>query len=232
MHPVRPHSHFLLRQPPLHVKNLLPVSGLAVAASAAFFALSPSPAQAACFGAGNNPCSTFDPTTVSTPGDPLATSGIAKFTSSTVIAGLDYARLNINVVNFSGSPFTLTNFKLTNNQPGFGVINLPNATVSASGFVTGLPWTLVPTLAPGSTFDSIVSKLSFEIPAGVALGTTINVRLQYAADTDANDAQTSSATNVFSTTSSAPAPGPLPLLGAGVAFKFSRKLRRRTMQAV
>ena len=80
---------------------------------------------------------------------------------------------------------------------------------------------------------SPLSKLSFTIPAGAAtLGATITARIQYQ---DAAETQLlTSGGNFFATGDGGGAgvPGPLPLLGAGAAFGFSRSMRRRIAQSV
>lgn len=84
-----------------------------------------------------------------------------------------------------------------------------------------------------STLNFANSKLSLRIPAGVApAGATLEARIQYRS---VNQAQLNSSGGNFLTTSAPPSdtvPGPLPLMGAGLGFAFSRRLRGRIRSSV
>ena len=86
-----------------------------------------------------------------------------------------------------------------------------------------------------ATLDTNISKLNFadsllslRIPAGVAPeGATLEARIQYRS---INQAQLNSSADNFRTVALGQkdtVPGPLPIMGAGLGFAFSRRLRGR-----
>lgn len=198
-----------------------PRLGCVVAGAAALGCLAVVPvpeARAACIG-GNDACTTFTPSTVSTP------AGVGAFTgtgSAIVSDPFTQAQIRFAVSNFTGSPFTISGISLAG--PGIGApislgsVNVTGNSTFATGFVN------LTTPVTSFNFDPS-SKISFTIPAGVVnVGATIGASIRYmSADPNNNYIVTSS--QGFSTT--AVVPGPLPLVGAGVAFGFSRRLRRR-----
>ncbi len=184
-------------------------------------------ARAACSG-GNNICATFDPGSAST------VSGIGGFTgtftppfgSPPSSYDLSKVRAQFAVSNYTGAGFTLTGISLT----GQGIsTTLPLANLAIPG--NSAPGT--PFLTSFSNLDSSISNptlfnfsgstISFTIPTGLNLGTTITASIQYQSADGSGQSTTSG--NPFITTASVP--GPLPLLGAGVAFSFSRSMRKR-----
>lgn len=74
------------------------------------------------------------------------------------------------------------------------------------------------------TYTSTDTGTSAQSPTLVGFGTQIWVRDTYVSTVASPSGQVTGITNTFM---SAPVPGPLPVLGAGAAFGFSRKLRRR-----
>jgi hypothetical protein len=203
--------------------------GLAVSAAAASSLLFGATAKAACIG-GDTTCGSFDPTTVSTPSLTAGTFG-----TSGTSAGTDYSHaiLYAEVSGFSGSAFNLSAFSLTGNGitsslAGFGNINISGNGPAFSSSV------LLDTSVMTVNFTQ--STLSFSIPSGVSPGTSLILRIRYM-----NNSNPLTASQVATTTvglqqtasgGSAGVPGPLPLLGAGAAFSFSRKARKRILQSV
>ena len=185
------------------------------------------PSHAACIG-GNSTCTSFDPTSSSQP------TLISGFGDPQSIAGLDRVRILFTVSNYVGPSFNLTNIIVQGNNfsTPFGPTAAGSVTIPSNGG-TGLFSTvelLGYTFPNGSTSTTANSKLSFTIPAGLSNGTTIVARTQYV-NSDLTRIETSSL-NPFTTVARTPVPGPLPLLGAGAAFTFSRKLRRRVKSLV
>lgn len=78
-------------------------------------------------------------------------------------------------------------------------------------------------------FTSTDTGTSAQSSALVGYGTQIWVRDTYVSTANAPAGQVTGITNTFMSTA---VPGPLPVLGAGAAFGFSRKLRRRIKAAV
>lgn len=82
--------------------------------------------------------------------------------------------------------------------------------------------------------NGIIVAYNFSIPLGTALDFSAesdSYALYYDYDTDYNDYNDISSAggigNIFSSPGPAPVSGPLPLLGAGAAFAWTRRLRRR-----
>jgi hypothetical protein len=80
-------------------------------------------------------------------------------------------------------------------------------------------------------FTSTDSNSSTEPTALVGFGSQIWVTDSYTSTASLPNGQITGITNTFMTAVN-PVPGPLPLLGAGAAFGFSRKLRRRIKSVV
>lgn len=204
----------------LMILSRLSQSGLkfAVVGAAALgcVALMPVPeVKAACLG-GDGICSTFNPGTASTPTD------VGNFNN--VVAGtFTKAKVQFNLSNFTGSPFSLTGISIKGDGIT-GSLSFGNVPFNADGnFETGFVNLTTPISASTVNFSN--SSISFTIPGGLINdGAVLEASLQYS---PANGSIPASAfsTPAFITTASVP--GPLPLVGAGVAFGFSRKLRRR-----
>lgn len=205
----------------------------AVVAGAGFcLAFSAPSAQAACLPTDpSSTCTTFDPSTPST------LSGYANFAGQFAPPvppddnKYNEARVQFRFGGSWTSPFSISGISLT----GDGIttsLSTPNKTIStptndyddnSTGWVT-----LNNTV---SSLDFARSTLSFVIPAGVAApGATIESRIQYQS---INTSQlNSSSGNSLSTARGTAVPGPLPVLGTGVALGFSRRLRSRIRLAV
>jgi hypothetical protein len=198
--------------------RLVALRGLLASLAVGAVALQTPEVQAACIG-GNSVCTTFDPTTTSTPTD------VGGFTGSgNNAATYDKAKLRIT---FTGTPVPLTfsNFFLK----GQGItssLSFGNLTATTSGLRAESAFITLNNSVSGNVLDFSQNTVSFDIPSGVSLGSSLTIDVQYA-DTLENNVNTS--VNDFTTTASSPpaVPGPLPLLGAGAAFGFSRTLRKR-----
>lgn len=199
----------------------------AVAGSGVLLAFSTSSAQAACLPTDpSSTCATFDPATPST------LSGYDQFTGqfSPPVPPNDnrynQARVQFRFGGSWTSPFQISGISLT----GDGIttsLSAPNKTINtptndyddnATAWIT-----LNSTV---SSLDFANSTLSFVIPGGVAAGgATLESRIQYRS---INTSQlNSSSGNSMSTARGTMVPGPLPILGSGVAFGLSRRIRRR-----
>lgn len=199
--------------------------GLAVAGAAALacaVAIPVTEVKAACLG-GDGVCSTFNPSTVSTP---TSVGGFTGSANASVSDPFTRALVRFNISNFTGSPFTLSDISIEG--PGINAsLPSPKATLSITGngnFSTS--FFALDTNLSSVNFSS--SKISFTIPSGVGNGVTISSLIRYASALPDQNFSTVSQTG-FTTT--ADVPGPLPLVGAGVAFGFSRRLRRRITSA-
>lgn len=177
-------------------------------------------------------CLTFDPLTDSNLSD---RSGFTGEFSPPATPGNAYNQVRIQF-RFTGAwttPFVLANLGLK----GDGIttdLALPDKTISFastdfddnSSFWGSLDTNI-------STLNFANSKLSLRIPAGVApAGAKLEARIQYRS---INEAQLNSSGGNFLTVSAPPSdtvPGPLPLMGAGLGFAFSRRLRGRIRSSV
>jgi MYXO-CTERM domain-containing protein len=203
--------------------------GIAAAAAASAPVFFQAPAQAGCLPT-DGTCTTFDPTTTSNP------TGVGGFSGTFSPSGFQYSKARVQFA-ISGT-FTPANFPITGIK------------ITGNGITTELPLTLplnVGFIGPGfdsnqtnfvdlnslvSNLDFASSTISFSIPTLVASsGATISARIQYS---DAGGTNINTTGTDFVTTVSdpgTPTPGPLPLLGAGAAFGFSRRLRSRVRLA-
>lgn len=146
----------------------------------------------------------------------------------------------------SADPVTLTNLQWSNSQNGSyspllaGSLSLGTNSVASYSVIQGPTSTGNAPVPTGSPF-----WIQYTIPAGLVAGTSVNVQLlsnnDINLDTNGNLSNTGS-NGFYSDTrtnlsaippdpSTDPAPGPLPLLGAGAAFGVSRRLRRRIKAA-
>jgi hypothetical protein len=199
----------------------------AVAGSGVLLAFSTPSAQAACLP--NDPsstCTTFDPAT------PSSLSGYDQFSGQfsppvpPEANRYNQARVQFKFTGSWTSPFDITGISLT----GDGI----TSTLSAANLTINTPtndfddnrtaWLTLDSNVSSLDFEN--STLSFVIPGGVAdAGATIESRIQYRS---INTSQlNSSSGNFLSTARGTTVPGPLPILGSGVAFGLSRRLRRR-----
>jgi hypothetical protein len=180
--------------------------------------LSAQEARAACIG-GDSVCTTFDPTTASTP------TGVGGFTGGgNALATYTKAKLRLT---FTGTttPQTFSNFLLS----GQGIttpLTFGNLTASTSGTRVESAFVNLDSSVSGGSLNFSQNTISFQIPAGIALGSSLIVDIQYA-DALENNINTSVADFTTTAATSSSVPGPLPLLGAGAAFGFSRTLRKR-----
>lgn len=195
--------------------------------------LMPAPeAKAACLEStgtlgspGYNPCATFNPGTTSVVTDYQDFSG--SFGTPTALSpAVQFAQVSFQVSNLS-TPFSFDSITLSG--PGlipsplsFGSVNIASATSFFSSSIISLG----SSLSSGNFGDY---KLSFSIPGGVVPdGSVIDLDLAFCSASNCTAGagkQFVSSTRFGALT--AEVPGPLPLMGAGVAFGFSRKLRRR-----
>lgn len=204
---------------------------VAVAGSGFYLAFSAPSAQAACLPTDpSSTCTTFDPST------PSSLSGYDNFAGqfSPPVPPLDnrynQARVQFRFGGSWTSPFSISGISLT----GDGIttsLSAPDKTInSPTNDYDDNSTAWVNLNSNVSTLDFDRSTLSFVIPGGVAdPGATIESRIQYRS---INGSQlNSSSGNSLSTARDTRVPGPLPVLGGGVALGFSRRLRRRIQLA-
>jgi hypothetical protein len=214
----------------------LSIAGLVVAAAASSaFAFGAAPAKAACLPSDPSAtCSTFDPSTASKVGNYAGFTGTLTPPPSSPLA---QARVQFSFVGTWNTSFNISGISLQGDGIT-GSLSFSDVTVSSSPSAFSSNTTawvnLSTTIASVDFAANPLSKLSFTIPAGAATsGATITARIQYQ---DAAETQLlTSGGNILSAATGgggAGVPGPLPLLGAGAAFGFSRSMRRRIAQSV
>jgi hypothetical protein len=214
----------------------LSIAGLVVAAAASSaFAFGAAPAKAACLVGGSTVCTTFDPSSASS-----VTSRTGFIGTQTPSTPYNKARVAFRVTGTGITLPTITGISLT----GDGISTSLNAfgplSITSLGTWIATPWLQLTGGSPTGSLASLdyaLSSLSFTIPAltGAVSGNTVEARIQYI-DNDETQLNTSGG-NFLTTADVTPAPssgvpGPLPLLGAGAAFGFSRSMRRRIAQSV
>ena len=208
----------------------LSIAGLVVAAAASSaFALGAPPAKAACTGSSGTEttCNKFDPSSSTT--IELLGYGDAGFAASTGVRSIVFGSNNIGagVWNFSPSPITISNIEYSfDNGSSWSTTNINTSVTLASNSTSG---NIVTADLPGATSSTIGSnkfRLKFTVP-GVT--TSNNGFLYTLASAYGNGVQQQTRfTEAEAITSPATGtPGPLPLIGAGMAFGFSRRLRSR-----
>ena len=205
----------------------LAVSGALAGLTAGAVVFQTPKAQAACIG-GNSACTTFDPSSITSP------TGISGFSGTFNPTQYTYSRAHIQfqLTGAWATPFTISGIKLT----GQGIatqLSFSNKTIAdlIDPSFDGNQTAFINLDTPLSSLDFSQNTISFDLPPGIApIGATISARIQYSDSTGAN---INSSNNSFLTTSADPSsvPGPLPLLGAGAAFGFSRTLRKRIKSA-
>jgi hypothetical protein len=213
----------------------LSIASLVVAAAAcSAFAFNVAPAKAAC-SPSNAVCTSFDPTQVANVVDYTGFAGSLtppagssnQLTKAKVLfdfAGTWNPTFSITGISLSGPGITgslsFSDVTLsTYNDPDFAETNLAALTTALTTVNFG-------TASPSP-------KLTFTIPAGAAsAGASLTATIQYR-NTNGQQVLTSG-NNLVATASggTAAVPGPLPLLGAGAAFAFSRRLRSRIVKSV
>ena len=185
--------------------------------------------QAACIG-GDSVCTTFDPSSASNP------TNIGGFDGGLVLptgGQLNRFRVNFTIAGYTGPSFNLTNI-LVQGDGITGSLAVPNVTASGNGTFVSSYVSLTTALTQTQQLNYLNSRISFTIPAGISLGTAITAELFYAstAETGGIPANSITSGNDFVTTATmSSVPAPLPLLGAGAAFGFSRTLRKRIKAA-
>ena len=213
--------------------GLLLSSGVAVGASVA-------PAHAECRPTDPSAtCLTFNPLTESNVANRGGFTG--EFTPpSGPLNAYGEVRLQFRFTGAWTTPFTLDNLKVK----GDGVSNgsclggcplaIPDKIIN---FATNdyddnnSAWAILDT--PINQLNFANSKIWLQIPDGVAPdGATLEARIQYRS---LNQAQLNSSGSNFLTRAFIPSsdvPGPLPIMGAGLGFAFSRRLRGRIRASV
>lgn len=142
----------------------------------------------------------------------------------------------------ASSPITLTNLKFSNSQSGpFNTLLSGSLALGANGVMS---YSAIQGPTGSATSPNPLGTpfwVQYDIPAGLAAGETVSVRLASNNDNAQNvsgDLTTASGNNFYTdirintaalapNPSSSAVPGPLPLLGAAAAFSASRRLRRR-----
>jgi hypothetical protein len=210
----------------------LSIAGLVVAAAASSaFAFGAAPVKAGCLSAnvGTN-CATFSQASPSNAIDGAYTDGVfsgnntlsrIKFYHDGITTGLPITLTDIAYSFDGGSTWDTTNLSATSYvlQPSY------TSDASALNLLTGDV-----TYTPTSNF-----QLRFTIPTNPALAPTLSDIYSYVRNTGTAGATPQTQTRIHQLivpASTVATPGPLPLLGAGVAFTFSRTVRKRIRQAV
>lgn len=185
-------------------------------------------AQAACIG-GNSVCTTFDPSSTTHVVDYAGFSGTFDPADPFVY---EQARVQFQLTGtWAPTPFVISGIAIQ----GDGIatsLSFSNKTISDNTAVIfddiQTSWVNLNTSVGAVNF--VNSKISFTFPGGTApAGGKITARIQYR--DIANIQLNTSAGPFVSTATGASVPGPLPLLGAGAAFGFSRTLRKRIKDA-
>lgn len=170
-------------------------------------------ANAACL---DTSCSTFDSRT-------LTSVSNSSFTgSASSKPNFNTATVRFAITGTWNQPFTISGITLT----GDGIASpLAFNDVTFNGAPNNRTTNELAISLPGGTFDFANSTINFIFQPNATnfnSGATISARLRYFDNADPEDSLVS--TNDFISTS---VPGPLPLLGIGASFGFSRKLRKR-----
>jgi hypothetical protein len=210
----------------------LSIAGLVVAAAASSaFAFGAAPARAACLPSDpSSICATFNPSTTTN------IQGYDAFTGAfTPPVPYTKARVQFAFTGAWTTPFTISNISITGDgiTTGLSFANKTISDLTEPGFDAPHQTAYVDLNSSVNSFDFSNSTITFTFPGGVApLGGTISARIQYSS-ADGSQLNTSGG-NFLSTASGppVPTPGPLPILGAGAAFGFSRSMRRRIAQSI
>lgn len=193
------------------------------------------PSQAACKPSDPSAtCLTFDPLSVSNVDERKGFTGIFNPNiNSDPLNAYNQVRIQFKFTGAWTVPFTLSGLSLM----GDGItssLSLPDKIINFAtneyddNFST---WGDLDTNISSLNFAN--SKLSLQIPANFApAGATLEARIQYRS---INEAQLNSSSGNFFTKAVPPpdtVPGPLPIMGAGLGFAFSRRLRGRIRASV
>jgi hypothetical protein len=208
----------------------LSIAGLVVAAAASSaFAFGAAPAKAACLTAsvGTN-CATFSQASASNAVDFAYTDAV--FSSNNTLSRIKFYHDGIT----TGLPITLTNIAYSvNGGSSWLTTNLSSTSYTVQSSYTSdaaAPNLLTADFTYTPTADF---QLRFTIPTTPALSPGFSDIYSYVRNTSAGDTPQTQ-TRIHSLRINPPTaatPGPLPLLGAGAAFGFSRRLRTRVRTA-
>ena len=204
------------------VKKIILASAFATATAASIFVASP--VKAACLtGTAGNNCATFNGVGNSNVVYNAFTDGV--FKANTKITDISFDFIGITGV----FPITLSNLKYSFDDFATAGTTFNGDTYTATGAGVGSDILGGTVNAPGGVIGDNFA-VSFTIPAGTYTPTTGSrfIRMKVGSD-NATDTlpQDQTRLSVPVASPSAAVPGPLPLFGAGAAFGFSRKLRRR-----
>ena len=174
-------------------------------------------AKAACLNAG---CTDFDPTT-------STSVSYSDFIGGILDSDIDKLEVIFSSTGQFNTPFTITGLSIIADGTGSAnPIQIEDGTLSYSGSPTTS--NAIDVIQDASLKNFANATVFFTLPSGITginSGSSFTVSLRYFSTTN-GDADTSD--NNFTTVAQNNVPGPLPVLGAGAAFGFSRKLRRRT----
>jgi hypothetical protein len=216
------------------MKKFVLASSLAIASSAGI--LMSSPANAACVTAGpltTQSCTEFNAQSTSTTVDTFAYNDGGVIGADT-ITSIDFfsSILQPPSWTFSPTPINITSIEYSLNGGGsytssglaFTSLSLGSASFSSNAITSNIA------VAP-ITADSF--RLRYTIPGGLTSSNAgfLTARVGFNKPVTGPQSQTRSIqATAFDTPQTPGVPSPLPLLGAGAAFGFSRKLRRRIAQ--
>jgi hypothetical protein len=215
------------------MKKLFVASAFAIASATTLFVSSP--ARAACLQSNlpSTSCSLFNPTSPTTVTDGGFTDSVwiandritdISFTSAGITSGFNITLTGIEYSTNGGTSFTSSGLSST------------SYTITANGAAGTGTNLLTPINLPGAIGTNF--QLRYTIPSIPGLtpvdgtaGIVSFVRNQQITGPSFTPQTQSRTTNAY-IPPTVPTPGPLPLLGAGVAFTFSRTARKRIRQAV
>jgi len=216
------------------MKKFVLASSLAIASSAGI--LMSSPAKAACVTAGpgtTQDCTVFNAQTTATTVDTFAYND-GGVVGSTEITGISFfsSILTPPSFNFTPSPITLTGLAYSlDGGTNYITTGINTSVALASNSFTSSIFTGGTLTVPAITANSF--RLKFTIPGGLTSSNagflTAQVNFNKVGVGPQSQTRSIQAT-AFDTPNTSGVPSPLPLLGAGAAFGFSRKLRRRIAQ--
>lgn len=221
------------------------IAGLVVAAAASSaFAFGAAPARAACVTAGpqiSQNCLTFDSAATSTTLTAFGFSDLG-WIDGTSLTNLRFSANSTVLGSTDDWTFTPDPITISNIEYSFGWTGNAGTTTWTQ---IGLKSKSV-SLASGSTSVNAITGTNSagSIAKGSAFGNTFAVRFTVPTTTSSNNGQigvrvgntgapagNQTQTRLYTATTSSPpatgTPGPLPLIGAGAAFGFSRRLRSR-----
>jgi hypothetical protein len=216
------------------MKNLFLSSAFIAAGTATFLAAAP--ANAACVTAGpqtTQSCTVFSAQSTSTTVDTFAYNDGGVIGADT-ITSIDFASSILQPPSwtFSPTPINITNIEYSLDGGGtyittglaFTSLSLGSASFSTNAITSNIA------IAPITT-DSF--RLRYTIPGGLTSSNDgfLTARVGFNKPVTGPQSQTRSIQATAFDDSNTSVPGPLSILGAGAAFGFSRKLRRKIAQA-